>query len=77
MFLSLPPVARRRSRRRSVSVQRLLDQRSLNSQAKVSVSTAEADIPVVQIDQHSMAGMEEMMRQLQESMQAMQQDVSR
>ncbi|KAL7249175.1 hypothetical protein ACSBR1_011352 [Camellia fascicularis] len=49
----------------------------VNSQAKVSVSTAGINIPVVQINQHSMAGMEEMMRQLQESMKIMQQDALR
>ena len=67
MFLSLPPVTRRRSKRRSVSVQRSPDQWStppVNSQAEVSVSTAGTDMPVVQLDQHNMAGMEEMTRQL-------------
>ncbi|KAF5952285.1 hypothetical protein HYC85_010229 [Camellia sinensis] len=80
VFISLPSVTRRRSKRRSVSVQQLLDQWStppVNSQAEVSVSTARTNISVVQIDQHNMAGIEEIMRQLQESMQAMQQDAAR
>lgn len=72
MFFSLPPVTRRRSVRRSVSVQRLPDLWSLSSQAEISETTAEIDIPVVQLDQGNMVGMEDMMCQLQESMQAIQ-----
>ena len=64
MFYSLHLVARRRSVRRSVSIPRLPDQWSLSSQVEISESTVETDIPVVQLDQGSMAGMEEMMRNL-------------
>ena len=80
MFLSLPPVTRRRSRGRSVSVQRSPDQwftPSVDSQAEVLVSTVGTDIPVLQIDQRDMASIEEMMHQLQESMRTMQQDAAR
>ena len=75
MFLSLPPVTRRRSSGSNISVQRSSDQwstPSVDSQAEVLVSTVAIDIPVVQIDQRDMAGIEEMMRQLQESMRIMQ-----
>ena len=65
MFLSLPLVARRRSKGRSISVQPSPDQWStplVNNQTEVSVSIAGTDIPVIQLDQHNMAGLEEMMR---------------
>mgnify|MGYP003703558073 CR=1 FL=1 len=71
MFLSLPLVARRRLRRRSVLVQRLPDQVSLRNRAEIFESIVVTDIPVVQSDQDNMAGMEEMMRHFQESIQAM------
>ena len=77
MFYSLPPVARRRSVRHSVSVPRLPDQWSFNSQVGISKSTTEADTQAVQINQGSMSGMEDMVRQLQESMKAMQEDAVR
>ena len=80
MFLSLPPVTRRRLKRRSVSILRSADLLSILpviGQAEVSVFTTGTDFPFVQIDQHNMAGIEEMMRQLQESMKAMQLDAAR
>ncbi|KAF5932598.1 hypothetical protein HYC85_028769 [Camellia sinensis] len=80
VFYSLPPVIRWRSRRHSVSEQRLPEQwstPSVNNQAEASVFTTETDIPVSQSEQQNMAGMEDMMRQLQESMRAMQQDAVR
>ena len=43
----------------------------VNSQAEASVFITEIDIPVSQPEQQNMAGMEEMMRQLQESMKLM------
>lgn len=77
MFYSLPLVVRRRSARHSVSVPQFPNQWSLNSQVEISEPTTEIDIPVVQIDQGSMAGMEEMVSQLQESMKAMHEDTVR
>jgi len=43
---------------------------------EIPKATPEIDILVVQIDQGSMAGMEEMMRQLPESMRTMQEDAA-
>ncbi|KAF5934573.1 hypothetical protein HYC85_030744 [Camellia sinensis] len=80
VFHSLPPVVRRRPKRRSVSEQRLPEQWStlaVNSRAEVLVSAIEIHIPVSQQDQQNTARMEEMMRQLQESMKQMQEDVAR
>ena len=49
----------------------------MNSQAEASVFITEIYISVSQPKQQNMAGMEEMMRQLQESMRVMQQDAIR
>ncbi|XP_028081336.1 uncharacterized protein LOC114282793 [Camellia sinensis] len=62
VFISLPLVARRRSRRRSVSVQRLSNQWFLNSQAEVLVPTTELNISIVQSNPDNMAGLKAMMR---------------
>ena len=44
---------------------------------EISAFTTETDIPIDQLDQGSMSGLEEMVRQLQNSMKAMQQDAVR
>ena len=68
MFHSLPLVIRQRSKRRSVSEQRLLEQRitpSVDSRIEIPIVAIEIDLPVVQTDQGRMAGptgVEEMMR---------------
>ncbi|KAF5934346.1 hypothetical protein HYC85_030517 [Camellia sinensis] len=83
VFHSLPPVIRRRPRKRSVSEQRLLEQwitPSVDSQIEIPIVAIEIDLPIVQTNQGNMAaptGVEEMMRQMQETMRAMQQDAVR
>jgi len=62
VFYSLPPVARKRSVRHSVSVPRFPDQWSLSSQVEISKFTAEENILAVQLEQGSIVRMEEMMR---------------
>ena len=49
----------------------------MSSLAEVSSFTVGTDIPVVQLDQDNMSGLEKMVRQLQDSMKAMQQDAVR
>ncbi|CAL5428765.1 unnamed protein product [Camellia sinensis] len=81
VFYSLPPVIRRKPRRRSVSEQRLPEQWSslpADNQAEASIFTTEREyLPVIQLEQRSMATLEEMVRQLQEGMKIMQQDAIR
>ncbi|KAF5933062.1 hypothetical protein HYC85_029233 [Camellia sinensis] len=74
--VDIPQALLVRGRRLNRSRDLIDGQQSLNSQAEVLVSIAESDILVVQLDQGSMAGLEEMMCQLQESMKAMQQDAT-
>ena len=57
--------------RHSVSVPRVPDRWALDSQVEIFESTTEADIPIIQSEQGSIVGMEEMMRQLQERMRTM------
>lgn len=47
----------------------------MSSRAEVSLSTTERDTPI-QLDKHLTVGMEDMMRQLQETMKAMQRDTA-
>ena len=52
----------------------------MDSRIEIPIVATELNLPVVQIDQNSMAaptGVEEMMRQMQETMRAMQQDAVR
>ncbi|KAF5933094.1 hypothetical protein HYC85_029265 [Camellia sinensis] len=79
VFHSLPPVTRRKQKKRSVSEQRSPEQwfpPSVDSRIEIPIET---DLPVVQTNQNSMTaptGVEEMMRQMQETMRAMQQDAN-
>ena len=53
---------------------------SVDSQIEIPIVAIEIDLPIVQTNQGSMAaptGVEEMMRQMQETMRAMQQDAAR
>ncbi|GMP87373.1 hypothetical protein CsSME_00039767 [Camellia sinensis var. sinensis] len=83
VFHSLPPVIRRRQGKHSVSEQRSPEQwlpSLVDSRIEIPIVATELNLPVVQIDQNSMAaptGVEEMMRQMQETMRAMQQDAVR
>ena len=80
VFHSLPPVVRRRPRKRSVSEQRLLEQwvtPSEDNRTEVSIVAIEIDIPVSRMDQQNTSGMEALMRQMQESMRQMQEDAAR
>lgn len=73
VFYSLPPVIRQRPRKHSVSEQRTTP--SVDSQIGIPITAIEIDLPIVQTNQDSMAtptGVEEMMRQMQETMRAMQ-----
>ncbi|KAF5933219.1 hypothetical protein HYC85_029390 [Camellia sinensis] len=80
VFHSLPPVVSRRQRKRSVSEQRSPEQwlpPSVDSRTEIPIVAIEIDLPAVQIDQNSMAtptGVDEMIRQMQETMRAIQQD---
>ena len=61
------------------SVQQSSDQQSLSISpvcgwVEISEPTADTDIPIAQLDQDNMSGLEEMVRQLQDSMKAMLQD---
>lgn len=82
MYHSLPPVTKRRTVRQRASVQQSV-QRALStppvySRDQDSVSPTEREhIPIIQSEQTSMASLEEMVRQLQESMKVMQQDAVR
>ena len=67
----------KRSVRHRPPVQQLPAQWSLNSQVEISKPTADTGIPVAQLDQDNMSGLEEMVRQLQESMKTIQQDAAR
>ncbi|KAF5931793.1 hypothetical protein HYC85_027964 [Camellia sinensis] len=83
VFHSLPHVVKRRQRKRSVSEQRSPEQwfpPSADSRIEIPIVAIEIDLPVVQIDQNSMAtptGVDEMIHQMQETMRAMQQDATR
>ncbi|KAF5934569.1 hypothetical protein HYC85_030740 [Camellia sinensis] len=83
VFHSLPPIVKRRQRKRSVSEQRSPEQwfpPSADSRIEIPIAAIEIDLPVVQIDQNSMAtptGVDEMIHQMQETMRAMQQDATR
>ncbi|KAF5931677.1 hypothetical protein HYC85_027848 [Camellia sinensis] len=80
VFHSLPPVVRRRPRKRSVSEQRLPEQwvaPSEGNRTEVSIVAIEIDIPVSRMDQQNTSGMEALMRQMQESMRQMQEDAAR
>ena len=82
MYRSLPPVTRRRTAGQRISVQQSSDQQSLSispvcSWVEISAFATETDIPVAQLDQNSISSLEEMVRQLQDSMKAMQQDTVR
>ena len=71
VFHSLPPVTRRKPKRRSVSEQRLSEQWVTSSEdyrTEVSITAIETDIPVRQMDQQNTSGIEALMRQMQESM---------
>ena len=58
----------KRSVRHRPPVQQLPAQWSLNSQDEISEPPADTGIPVAQLDQDNMSGLEEMVRQLQDSM---------
>ena len=80
MFYSLPPVVRRKPRKRSVLEQRLPEQwviPSEDNRTEVSIVAIEIDIPVSRMDQQNTSGMEALMRQMQESMRQMQEDAAR
>ncbi|KAL7249942.1 hypothetical protein ACSBR1_012014 [Camellia fascicularis] len=80
MFHSLPPVNRRRPRRRSVSEQGLPRQQATlvtNSQVEIPVSAIEVQLPTLQMEPQTTLGMEAMMRQMHESMKKMQEDAVR
>ena len=80
MFYSLPPVIRRKPKRRSVSEQRLSGQwvtPSEDNRAEVSIVAIEIDIPVSRMDQQNTSGMEALMRQMQESMRQRQENAAR
>ncbi|KAF5931962.1 hypothetical protein HYC85_028133 [Camellia sinensis] len=80
VFHSLPPVVKRRPRKRSVSEQRLPKQwvtPSEDNRTEVSIVAIEIDIPVSRMDQQNTSGMEALMRQMQESMRQMQEDAAR
>ncbi|KAL7257818.1 hypothetical protein ACSBR1_004016 [Camellia fascicularis] len=50
---------------------------SVQGRVEISEPTVDTDIPVTQLDQDNMSGLEEMVRQLQDSMKVMQQDAVR
>ncbi|KAF5931575.1 hypothetical protein HYC85_027746 [Camellia sinensis] len=80
VFHSLPPVAKRKPKRRSVSEQRLSEQWVISSEdyrTEVSITAAEIDTPVRQMEQQNTSGMEALMRQMQESMRQMHDDATR
>ncbi|KAF5932738.1 hypothetical protein HYC85_028909 [Camellia sinensis] len=80
VFHSLPPVAKRKPKRRSVSEQRLSEQWVISSEdyrTEVSITAAEIDTPVRQMEQQNTSGMEALMRQMQESMRQMHDDAAR
>ena len=82
MYHSLPPVTRWRSARQKASVQQSV-QRALSTPPVYSRDqnsappTGREHTPIIQSEQNSMASLEEMVRQLQESMKMMQQDAVR
>ncbi|KAF5933378.1 hypothetical protein HYC85_029549 [Camellia sinensis] len=67
----------KRSVRHRPPVQQLPTQWSWNNQVKISEPTADTGILVAQLDRDNMSGLEEIVRQLQDSMKAMQQDAVR
>ncbi|KAF5932154.1 hypothetical protein HYC85_028325 [Camellia sinensis] len=82
VYHSLPPVTKRKATRRRISVQQSVQRASstppVYSRDQDPVSPTERErIPAIQPEQNSMASLEEMVCQLQESMKMMQQDAAR